>query len=903
MGRHSAGSLAPSAKPPVINLLASDGELLDQVVGFYHDSLPGHEPAMAYLASRGLDADELLKHFRLGFSDRSLGMELPPGRLKAGDKIRRQLQRVGILRGTGHEHFRGSVVVPIVDGTGAIVQIYGRKVGTPGSYKPGTELHTYMTESRGGVWNAEGLGHEVILCKGLVDAMTLWRFGFRSVTAVLGAHGDTADHLAAFEREGVGRVLIAFDSDPAGDQAAMKVAGELLAVGIEPCRVQLPSGEDLNDIACLDLDTAQTRLQRVVERAAPLQAGVPVARHLRTVKTATEAPQAGSAPPIPSVPSVRPSVITDTDTDTETGTVDRSDQDELTLPLGTHLWRVRGLSKASTFDTLRVNVMVRAAEEGPYGDAFHVDTLDLYSARHRAAFVTQAVRELSASDETVRKELGTVLRRCEEAADELARTSTEPVTKPVTISAHDEAEALAFLRDPNLIDRIVEDYEHCGIVGEETNKLVAYLAATSRLLDRPLAVMVQSTSAAGKSALLEATLSFLPEEAQHSYSAMTGRSLFYMAGQDLSHKVLAVAEVEGIEQAAYALKLLQSEGSVSIASTGKDTATGRFITRDYSVSGPVALFLTTTALDVDEELLNRCMVLSVDEERDQTRAIQQHQRQGQTLEGLLADRDRARVRRVHHNAQRLLQPVLVVNPYAHRLSFADERTRTRRDHMKYLSLIRSVALLFQHQREHKVIEHEGETLTYIEVTPEDITLANRLAHEVLGRSLDDLPTQTRRLLVSLREMVARRADAGGTGSADVHFSRREVLRWSGWGATQLAVHLDRLIKEEYVLIHQGGRGKTFVYELLWDGSGSDGTFTLNGLAEPGILPYDGNLPGAEANITTPSRPGLGEFPVLSHSVPSTGNTRQGNEDLATARGGAAQAAPPAPVVDAVIGSA
>ena len=59
--------------------------------------------------------------------------------------------------------------------------------------------------------------------------------------------------------------------------------------------------------------------------------------------------------------------------------------------------------------------------------------------------------------------------------------------------------ALALLQDPKLLDRILADFERCGVVGEENNKLVGYLGAVSRKLDKPLAVIIQSTSAAGKS--------------------------------------------------------------------------------------------------------------------------------------------------------------------------------------------------------------------------------------------------------------------------------------------------------------------------------------------------------------------------------------------------------------------
>ena len=304
-------------------------------------------------------------------------------------------------------------------------------------------------------------------------------------------------------------------------------------------------------------------------------------------------------------------------------------------------------------------------------------------------------------------------------------------------------EALRLLRDPNLLERIVSDFD---VVGETTNKLFGYLAAVSRKLDQPLAVIIQSSSAAGKTSLMDGILSFVPPEDQVKYSAMTGQMLFYMGETNLKHKILAIVEEEGAERASYALKLLQSEGALTIASTGKDSGTGRLVTQEYRVEGPVMLFLTTTAIKIDEELLNRCLVLSVDENREQTKAIHQFQRRRQTLAGLLADQDRKETLALHRNAQRLLRPLLVANPYAESLTFLDDKTRSRRDHLKYLTLIRAVALLHQYQRPVKTTVHHERTVEYIEVTLDDIAVANRLACEVLGRSVDELPPQTRRLL-------------------------------------------------------------------------------------------------------------------------------------------------------------
>ena len=335
-----------------------------------------------------------------------------------------------------------------------------------------------------------------------------------------------------------------------------------------------------------------------------------------------------------------------------------------------------------------------------------------------------------------------------------------------------------------------------------------------------------------------------PSASGKRYSAMTGQALYYLGETDLKHKILAIVEEEGAERASYALKLLQSEGALTIASTGKDGNTGRMVTQEYRVEGPVMIFLTTTAIKIDEELLNRCIILSVDENREQTRAIHQFQRRRQTLAGLLADHDRQKTLTLHRNAQRLLRPLLVANPYAEALTFQDDKTRTRRDHVKYLTLIRAITLLHQYQRPLKTTVHNDQAVEYIEVTVDDIAVANRLACEALGRSVDELPPQTQKLLGLVDEMVTTACEQLGIDRMDYRFTRREVREFTRWGHTQLKLHLKRLEEMEYLLVHRGGRGQSFVYELLYDCPADAQSKFLAKLIDVDDLKCDSQLVGA-----------------------------------------------------------
>jgi DNA primase len=872
--------------PSPLQRSAEDAELLGQVVAFYHQTLCESPEALGYLQARRVDHPEVLASFRLGFANRTLGYRLPNKQRKEGAEVRGRLQRLGVLRESGHEHFNGSITVPVFDEAGAVVEMYGRKVRD--DLRPGTPAHLYLPGPHRGVWNlaAVAVSDEVVVCESLIDALSLWCAGFRHVTAAYGVEGFGADHLEAFRRHAVRRVLIAFDRDDAGDRAAKKLAAMLMAEGVECFRIELPRGADVNDVA-RDATSPAEVLGRFIRKAAWMGSGPGPAerRHAGPVEPPTPSmadPEVSSSvaqPPVaqPTVtqlpgpsPVVEPGVVSPAPS-VGVPVPELSDAGEAVIVFGDRGWRVRGLDKVSSFDLLRLNVLV-SRPDPRHGQVFHVDTLDLYSARARAVFTKAAADELGLSEEIVKRDLAKVLLACETLADEAVTAAQKPKDHVVELSDEDRVAALDLLRDPDLVGRITADFVRTGVVGETGNCLVGYLAAISRKLDQPLAVIVQSTSAAGKSALMEAVLAMVPGEERIKFSAMTGQSLFYMGEADLAHKVLAIAEEEGAERAAYALKLLQSEGELSIASTGKDNASGRLVTHTYRVVGPVAIMLTTTAVDVDEELLNRCIVLSVDEDRAQTRAIHDRQRHRQTLQGLLAHQEKERVIKVHQDAQRLLEPVLVVNPFAEQLTFTDGRTRTRRDHVKYLTLIRAVTLLHQHQRPRRsAAGPDGRHVAYIEATVADIALANRLAHEVLGRSLDELPPQTRRLLELFDGIVAATAADQGFGFDRelVRLSRRQMREATGWSDTALKVHLGRLVDLELVIAHRAEKGSGFVYELAWDGAGRDGGRFLIGLVDPTTLTsshgYDDSRSGRDGVRSAP-----GQGVVSPRSAPGQG---------------------------------
>ena len=264
------------ALPAPVEAEAEDAELLEQVIAFYQETLRESPEALAYLESRGLVDPELIDRFRLGFANRTLGYRLPDKSVKAGREIRGRLQQLGVLRKSGHEHFNGSLVIPVFTEDGRVVEIYGRKIGD--RLRKGTPLHLYLPGPHRGVWNHEALAasREVILTESLLDALAFWSAGFRHVTPPTAStasprrcsrpcwprHGAGAHRL----RPGRGR-----------GEGGAALAKRLMAAGVGCYRVLFPRGMDANEYA-LRVQPAAKRLRPGAAQAEWMGEGEPPER-------------------------------------------------------------------------------------------------------------------------------------------------------------------------------------------------------------------------------------------------------------------------------------------------------------------------------------------------------------------------------------------------------------------------------------------------------------------------------------------------------------------------------------------------------------------------------------------------------------------------------------------------
>jgi DNA primase len=443
---------------------------------------------------------------------------------------------------------------------------------------------------------------------------------------------------------------------------------------------------------------------------------------------------------------------------------------------------------------------LRATVKATRGEAFHVDTIDLYASRSRAEFAKRASKTLTVSAEVIEAALLSLLVEAEKQAEaEQSAAEGESEAAPA-MSESERDEALSFLRRADLLDQAARDIDSLGYVGEETNKRLLYLVAVSRKLEDPLSAIVLSQSGAGKSGLTEVIERLTPPEDVVLLTRLTPQSLYYVEPGFLDRKLVIVEERYGSMEADYSIRVLQSRKKLIAAAPVKDPQTGNLRTKVFTVEARAAFIEATTAGSVNHENATRCFELAMDESAEQTRRIHERMSLFRTERGLALRQEAEAICRRHWNAQRLLETLPVVIPFADKLSFPSSWLRTRRDYARFLNLIEVSAFLHQHRRERR-----GGAVV---ATTADYAVAYALAAEVLADTLSDLRKPLREALERLRELSTK-----GEGSV----SRREIREALAMPDSTVRRWLQDLVDLEYLAqVETGakGAGKTSRYRLV-----------------------------------------------------------------------------------------
>lgn len=645
-----------------------------------------------------------------------------------------------------------SITIPIFDQQGKLINIKHRR---DPEKSEGGKLWSEPGSSAA-LFNESILSQPidfVIIAEGEFDAMIASQHGFPAVSSTGGANTFKPEWLELFKN--ISQVYVCYDTDEAGVAGAARVAS---LFGGKAKIVHLPSIEGEK----VDLTDYFTKLEKTAEDLKLL------------LKTA-------STPNVKKELPHQQKIIQGFTLKNSSGSSFELEKDGL-------VYQVKLQRKK---DTVILAVYKR-------GELIHQDNLNLHSDRRRNQF-SERLAELNDEEREV---FSKNLLSLSLVVDKLSFAPVKPVIEPEKpLNANEITEANQLLNSPLLLYKILQEAKKLGVIGEERNVLLHYLALTSRITDTPLSVTVKGASAAGKSYVISKVILFFPPEAYKDITDATPQSFYYLEPNELSHKIVLIFEIHGGQKADYSIRSLQSEGKLKIQAVIKNTETGELETVEKEVMGPTGIITTTTKPNIHPENETRCFTVYPDETEKQTARV---------LAVTNAKYTGAELAEKPHssfiNLQKLIRPYRVLIPFAEELGnrFPKKPIRVRRDYTKLMSLIENVALLHQNQRQLKTIGGEERVVA----TLADYYVAKVLFEEVLMRTIYEMHPKTEELLDTAKLVVDKEVSESG------QFTVRTLAKEIGWDDDTVRNWLKPAVRKGFAEVVVESKGpKAAVYKL------------------------------------------------------------------------------------------
>lgn len=721
-------------------------EVLGEVLTYFRKALNRSKPARSYLEERGLDVSVLDVGYNSGRFHRG----------KSKDFTQKCVQ-AGLLRekGRGHRAFAsGCVIFPLLDRDGQAVSFYGRSIDE------NTRGDHYFLPGRSGLYPGyppEG-SRRLILTEAILDAASLQVLRsseeekLPSETAILslyGTNGWTGEHTEAVQSLGeLEEAVLFFDGDEAGEAAAEEVAAEITRQrpDVTVSRVETPAGEDVNSIHA---EQGAERVAELIRERTEI--------HVSETATSTEncsaeGEEEGSSSPEDPSSEDPPSEQRETPQREATrreGRLDTSNPDWLIYRTGDLKVTVQGGIELEDLGRMRVTLKIEEVrEQDPSSGTPFRDRLDLYRAARTEKTAERAAESLGKGTPRLKEALSRLTTALEEYRLRQLEALEDSGEDEQELTEAERERAEAYLEKPDLLRRTNEDIGRAGVVGERKNRLLMYLAFTSRLRERPLHVLCLAESGAGKTHLQETVGSLIPEEEKKEITALSENALYYFEEEELKHQLLLIEDLDGAEETLYPIRELQSKGRLVKSVPIKDPRSEEIHTEELVVEGPVSTAATTTRERLADDNESRALVLHLDDSKEQSERVQRYQRRRSA--GKIDEASAERARKRLQNVQRRLKPVEVRNPYAEALELPPEVFKQRRANQLYLDVIETITFYHQRQRE---VKRGRNGRPYVETQIQDIEAANELLAPVLSVKSDELTEASRRFLGRARSWL------------------------------------------------------------------------------------------------------------------------------------------------------
>jgi DNA primase len=757
----------PTAKLFVETDVLDKADLMSKVFSYYKKALPLTREAAEYLQGRGID----YRQHEIGYNGGTLHRDTKQQHL-AGSLVSHGLIKPRPAGGYS-VWARDCVIFPLRNTEHAIVSLYGRSIRNNDDQR-----HFYLTGRKGLYPGYPKVSTtRLILTESIIDAVSLLQqpdiMIAHEVLALYGTNGLTDEHLQAIlSLKHLEEVIFMLNADAAGEAATANhyTTFHQLLPAIKITKVPIPQGEDVNSLLQTHDDP------RILSDLIGMRKDF-------FLSIEPDNPPLLQAKPGPALPPAAGKLII---TNPELLVYDNCEL----------LITVLGGIKITGLDRMRVTLKVEHKTR-PLLPVRH--NLDLYNQPHTEQLVNKIAESFEISTQVTTHTIAALTTELESYRVRRLETLAPRVEEKPSLTPAERQAAVNYLKQANLLARTNEDIGRSGIVGEETNRLIAWLVYSSRKLAVPLHLMFLGTSGSGKTYLQEKVSELIPPEDKIEITQITENAFYYFRQDELKNKLLLIEDLDGAESSMYPLRELQSKRRISKTVTLKDSK-GNLKTITLTVEGPVSVSGCTTREKVYEDNANRCLLLYIDGGKGQDTRILDYQTRA--AGGEINREAEHHIRRQFQHIQRVLVPVQVINPYAKFIHLPEQIFKPRRTMTLLLAFIEAITFYHQYQRP---VKRDTQGNPYIESTVTDIEAALTLLKDVLFSKSDELTRASRTFLEGLKVLLKEQGKAT--------FNTREIRRQLRLPPTTLKRYLVELQRYGYIKTQGGSRYSRYEYAI------------------------------------------------------------------------------------------
>lgn len=432
-----------------------------------------------------------------------------------------------------------------------------------------------------------------------------------------------------------------------------------------------------------------------------------------------------------------------------------------------------------------------------------VDLFDFGSVQHQC---TELSEKQGFDYEQLETDFSDLTDLLEQHREALFEAEINPVTdhyseKELTPQAHEKA--IAFLSKPGLMENINNLLSQNGIVGEEENRLLLFVLASSYKMPYLMHGIVQGASGEGKSHLINGIAQCMPQEDVMNMTRITSKSLYHYRDKELTNKLIVIQDFDGLDEGAqYAFREMQSAKFLTSSTVVKDIF-GNNRGRMKQVQAHFSSLTTTTKTEVYFDNMSRSVILGVDESPEQTMRIIQVQ--NSHIAGTTNHEAQEQARQLLRNAVRVLKSHEVVNPFADKILLPLEAKMLRRLNSQFQNFVSQVTILHQYQR-------KTDSKDRLIATKDDVKAAVEIFFSSIIIKVDELDKSTRQFFEKLKAYI--KTQKNGTTH---RFTSREIRQRLNISKTSAFRYMLSLQELEYIQVVEGSVNRGFKYIIAyWD---------------------------------------------------------------------------------------